>query len=63
MALAPVAPRSVVRKRSHDEFGTDIARRTGAIIDNDLFSESLRQRLSSQARDDVGRETGWKTYD
>jgi hypothetical protein len=30
-----------VRRCSHDEFGTDIARCTGAVIDNDLFPEPL----------------------
>ena len=33
--------RITIRKCFYDEFGTDIARRTRAVIDNDLFSKSL----------------------
>jgi hypothetical protein len=33
--------RITIRKCFHNEFGTDIARRTRAVIDNDLFPKSL----------------------
>ena len=47
--------RVAVGDRPNDHLGSNIAGRTRPIVDNKLLGESLRQRLSDQARDNVGR--------
>src|SRR5215471_1857062 len=44
--------------RAHDGLGADIAAAARSVLDNKLLTEPLRQPLTHQTRDDVGR-TGW----
>ena len=52
--------RVAVRRRFHDHFGADIAGGARSVLDDELLAKSLRQPLTHQARDDVGRTTGRK---
>src|SRR5262245_44384664 len=47
--------RVAVCGRAHCGLGADIAAATRPIVDNELLAEPLRQPLSDQAREDVGR--------
>src|SRR5215831_13161451 len=47
-----------VCRRAHDGLGADIAAAARSVLDNKLLTEPLRQPLTHQTRDDVGR-TGW----
>ena len=44
-----------VRGRAHDRLGGDIAASTRPVLDDERLAEPLRQPLTDQARDDVGR--------
>ena len=55
--------RVTVRGRSHDDLGADIAAGAGPVFDDELLAEPLRQRLSNEARDDVGCIAGRKADD
>ena len=50
--------RIAVRGRAHDRLGADIAAGTRPVVDDELLAEPLRQPLTDQARDDVGRAAG-----
>ena len=41
--------------RPYDDFGANIAARARPVLDNELPTEPLRQRLTGDPRDDVGR--------
>ena len=47
--------RVAVRRRTHDRLGGDIAAGAGPVLDDEWLAEPLRQPLTHQARDDVGR--------
>ena len=47
--------RIAVRARSHDRLGGDIGARARSVFDDEWLAEPLRQPLTDQARDDVGR--------
>ena len=49
--------------RVHDRLGGDIAGRARPILDDKLLTEPLRQPLTHQAREDVGRAPGGKADD
>src|SRR6516165_6492770 len=55
--------RIAVRRRAHDCLGPDHCGRARPVLDYELLAESLRQPLTDQARDDVGRAGGWKAND
>ena len=44
-----------VRRRVHDRLGTDVAAGARPVVDDELLAESLRQPLTDQARENVGR--------
>ena len=50
--------RIAIRRRAHDRLGADIAAGARPVLDNELLAEPLRQPLTHQARDDVGRAAG-----
>ena len=50
--------RVAVRRRAHDRLGADIAAGARPVLDDELLAEPLRQPLTDQARDDVGRAAG-----
>src|SRR5271168_1058204 len=52
-----------VRRGARDEFGANIAAGPRPVLDDELLPEPLRQRLSQEARDDVGCIAGRKTKD
>jgi hypothetical protein len=52
-----------VRERIHDRLSSDIASGTRPVLDDELLSKSLRQPLSHQARDNVGRVAGGEADD
>ena len=52
--------RIAVRRRTHDRLGGDIAAGARPVLDDELLAEPLRQPLTDQARDDVGRAAGGK---
>jgi hypothetical protein len=45
----------------HDGFGRDVAACPGPVVDDERLAESIRQLLTQQPRDDVGRAAGRKT--
>ena len=47
--------RVAVRRRSYDDFGADITAGTRPVLDDEWLAEPLRQPLTDQAREDVGR--------
>ena len=47
--------RVAVRRRAHDRLGADIAAGARPVLDDELLAKPLRQPLTHQARDDVGR--------
>src|SRR5215813_9063624 len=47
--------RIAVRRCAHDRIGPDIAAAARSVLDNKLLTEPLRQPLTDQTRDDVGR--------
>src|SRR5262245_12410215 len=47
--------RVAVCGRAHDGLGADIAAAARSVLDNELLTEPLRQPLTHQTRDDVGR--------
>ena len=47
--------RVTVRRRAHDRLGGDIALAPGPVFDDEWLAEPLRQPLTDQACDDVGR--------
>jgi len=47
----------------HDGFGRDVAACPGPVVDDERLAESIRQPLTQQPRDDVGRAAGRKTDD
>jgi hypothetical protein len=44
-----------VRRCAHDRLGADIAAGSRSVLDHEWLAEALRQPLSDQARDGVGR--------
>ena len=50
--------RVAVRGRAHDRLGGDIAAGARPVLDDELLAEPLRQPLTHQAREDVGRAAG-----
>ena len=55
--------RIAVRRRAHDRLGGDIAASARPVLDDELLAEPLRQPLTDQARDDVGRAAGGEADD
>src|SRR5262245_38411048 len=53
--------RVAVRRCMHDGFGRDVAACPGPVVDDERLAESIRQLLTQQPRDDVGRAAGRKT--
>jgi|SRR5678815_883769 hypothetical protein len=51
--------RVAVGWRAHDRFGTHIAACAGPVFNNELLSQTFRQRLTDDTRDDVDRAAGW----
>src|SRR5262249_40563137 len=49
--------RVAVRRRIYDGLSGDIAASPRAVLNNELLAEPLRQPLTREARDDVGRVT------
>jgi hypothetical protein len=47
--------RIAVRRCAHDRLGADIAAGSRSVLDDEWLAEALRQPLSHQARDGVGR--------
>ena len=50
--------RIAIRGRTHDRLGPDHSGRAWPVLDHKLLAEALRQPLTHQTRDDVGR-TSW----
>ena len=50
-------------RRPNDDFSADIAAGAGPIFDDELLSEPLRQRLTDDTRDDVGRNSSRESDD
>ena len=50
--------RVAVRRRIHDCLGGDIAAGAGAVLDDELLAEPLRQALTHEPRQDVGDTAG-----
>ncbi len=50
--------RIAVRRRAHDRLGPDIAAGARPVLDDEWLAEPLRQPLTDEARDDVGRAAG-----
>ena len=55
--------RVAVRRRAHDRLGGDIAAGARPVLDDEWLAEPLRQPLTDQAREDVGRAAGGKADD
>src|ERR1700693_337755 len=55
--------RVAVRWRSYDEFGADIAPGAWSVLNDEWLCEPLRQPLTHEASDDVGRATGRRDSD
>ena len=55
--------RVTVGRSLHDRLGTDIATGAGAVLDDELFPEPLRQPLTHEAREDVGRAACGEAHD
>src|SRR5262249_34804745 len=53
--------RIAVRARAHDRLGSHIAAGTRSVLDNKRLTETLRQPLGYQARDDIRPAAGRKT--
>src|SRR5262249_22330508 len=53
--------RVAIRRRSHHGLGCYIAAAARAVLDDELLTEPLGQRLSHDTRDDIDRLTGGKT--
>src|SRR5262249_26419548 len=52
-----------IRRRAHDRLGRDIGGSTRPVFDDEWLSQPLRQPLSDQACDDVGRPASGKADD
>ena len=50
--------RIAVGGRAHDRLGADIAAGTRPVLDDEWLAKPLRQPLTDQAREDVGRAAG-----
>ena len=50
--------RVAVRSRVHDHVSGDIGAGARAVVDNERLTETLRQPLANQAREDVGSAPG-----
>ena len=50
--------RVAVRRRPHDHLGPDVAGGARPVVDHQRLAELIRQPLSDDARDDVGRAAG-----
>ena len=55
--------RIAIRGRPRDRLGADVAAGAGAVLDDELLAEAVRQPLTHQARLDVGRPAGGKADD
>ena len=55
--------RVAVRRRFHRIFGSDVAARSGPIVNHDRLAEPVRQPLRHQPADDVGRAAGRNLHD
>src|ERR1700680_4936751 len=55
--------RVAVRWRSYYEFGADIAAGAWFVLNDEWLCEPLRQPLTHEASDDVGRATGRRDSD
>jgi len=55
--------RIAIRGCLRDRLGADVAARAGAILDDELLAEAVRQPLTHQARLDVGSPAGGKADD
>ena len=52
-----------IRGCPHHRLGGNIAAGTGPVLDDERLPKPLRQRLTDQARDDVGRAAGAEPFD
>ena len=52
--------RVAIRRCLGDRLGPDIAAGAGAVLDDELLAEAIRQPLTHQARLDVGGPSGGK---
>src|SRR5262249_8278035 len=50
--------RMAVGRRAHARLGGDVAASACPVLNNELLTEPLRERLSYQTRDDVARTAG-----
>jgi hypothetical protein len=55
VVAASYEQRIAVRRCAHDRLGADIAAGSRSVLDHEWLAEALRQPLSHQARDGVGR--------
>ena len=55
--------RVAIRGRLGDRLGSDVAAGAGAVLDDELLAEAIRQPLTHQARLDVGSPAGGKADD
>ena len=55
--------RVAVGRRTHDRLGANIVAGARPVLDDEWLAEPLRQPLSHQAREDVGRAAGGKADD
>ena len=55
--------RIAVRRRTHDRLGGDVAAGARPVLDDEWLAEPLRQPLTDETRDDVGRAAGGKADD
>src|SRR5262245_24333807 len=52
-----------VRRRAHDDLGADIAGCARPVLDDKRLAKSLRNPLSQQTGEDVGRTASWERDD
>src|SRR5262245_5005134 len=52
-----------VRRRAHDDLGADIAGSAWAVLNDERLAKSLRNPLSQQTGEDVGRTASWERDD
>src|SRR5262249_16524936 len=50
--------RMAVRGRTRDRLGGDVARSARSVLNDEWLAKALRQPLTDQAREDVGRAAG-----
>ena len=55
--------RVAIRGRLGDRLGADVAAGAGAVLNDELLAEAIRQPLPHQARLDVGGPAGGKADD